>query len=323
MKSKSFVVLAVLFLCACPASALIEFNDGQINNIDYVVEEHVYVDYQTPEMYTTVNVLPGGNIEYLYHLEAYEQGRINVQGGSIFHLYSYNSSRIDFSGGKSGWINCYDTSQVDMSGGSIHLDIRSYNYSRVNVTGGSIGFMFLIYDSSKVNISGGEILFLKSYDSSHLNVSGGNIETLDSYGSNPVNIFGGSIENLRSYDSSRVDIYSGSIDKYLYGLDSSLVNIFGGLIESDLALWDQSMIKIFGYDFAVDGQPVGYGELTSILGNNPWDDAFRHLTGTLLSGEFIDTGFLIGHDAKIILIPEPATILLLGLGGLFIKRRRS
>jgi len=88
-----------------------------------------------------------------------------------------------------------------------------------------------------------------------------------------------------------------------------------------LELLDESMIQIFGSDFAVDGLAVGYGEITNILGGDPWDEPYRRLTGTLLSGELIDTGFYIGHDARIILIPEPATITLLGIGGLVLRKR--
>ena len=70
------------------------------------------------------------------------------------------------------------------------------------------------------------------------------------------------------------------------------------------------MIRIFGSDFEVDGQPFGYGELTSILGSIPLLEPTRRLTGTLLSGELIDNDFYIGHNAKIILIPEPASAAL-------------
>jgi len=40
------------------------------------------------------------------------------------------------------------------------------------------------------------------------------------------------------------------------------------------------------------------------------------MTGTLASGDIINNQFRIGNTAKIVLIPEPATFLLLGLGGL-------
>jgi len=46
------------------------------------------------------------------------------------------------------------------------------------------------------------------------------------------------------------------------------------------------------------------------------------LTGTLLSGDPINNQFRIGNNAKIVLVPEPATIVLLGLGGLALLRRR-
>jgi hypothetical protein len=89
-----------------------------------------------------------------------------------------------------------------------------------------------------------------------------------------------------------------------------------------LKLWDQSEIQIFGSDFAVDGLAIGYGELTSILGGDPWYEPLRYLTGTLLNGELIDTTFRIGDNARIVLIPEPASAMIIGIGGLFLFLRR-
>jgi hypothetical protein len=89
-----------------------------------------------------------------------------------------------------------------------------------------------------------------------------------------------------------------------------------------LELRDESQIKIFGSDFAVDGQAIGYVELTSILGGSPWAEPYRHLTGVLLSGELINNAFYIGDSARIILIPEPATFALLGLSFLVLRKRR-
>jgi len=128
---------------------------------------------------------------------------------------------------------------------------------------------------------------------------------------------------LGSRESSQINISGGSIAD-LGSYDSSQVNITGGLIDSDLFLLDQSLIQIFGSDFAVDGQPFGFGELISIFGGSPKNEPWRRLTGTLLSGELIDCDFRIGHDARIILtIPEPATVSLLSIGGLMLRKRHD
>ncbi len=85
-------------------------------------------------------------------------------------------------------------------------------------------------------------------------------------------------------------------------------------------LGQSATLTIYGSDFVVDGQPFGYGELTSILGGNWTDEPSRRLIGTLDSGDLIDNGFRIDHNAKIVLIPEPATLLLLGLGAVMVRR---
>ena len=189
------------------------------------------------------------------------------------------------------------------SEGYIAESLHGYNDSRLNISGGRISKFLWAHGSSQVNISDGSIGFFCSWDSSQANISGGSINDLVSYGSSQIDIFGGSIWRL-------------------FGDSSSQVNITGGEIEGGLYLWYQSVIQIFGYDFAVDGTPFGYGELGSILGGSPWYEPLRHLTGTLLSGELIDTDFYIGEDAKIVLIPEPASAMLLGLGSFFFALRR-
>jgi len=240
-----FIAAVVLLLCACPAHALIEFKDGLTHDIDYQIIDYVYVDSQTPYMYTTVNWLAGAHARALIGCE---HSRINILGGSV------------------GFLESWDFSQVDISGGSIEDRLDSWG-------------------SSQLNISGGFIYGLVSWESSHADISGGSIG----------------------------DLVSSS---------SGQINVFGGTISGDLRLWGQSKIRIFGYDFAVDGQPLGYGELTSIYGGLPDYEPLRHLTGTLLSGELFDNDFYIGNDARIVLIPEPTTLLLLGIGGLVLRKRR-
>lgn len=158
--------------------------------------------------------------------------------------------------------------------------------------------------------------FVFGYGSSQVNISGGHIDNwINSYDSSQVNISGGSIDDcLNSYNSSQVNISGGRIGGF-FSSGSSQVNISGGSIGGDLELWGQSQIKIFGSDFAVDGLAVGYGELTSDV------YGMRHLTGTLLNGEPINNNFQIGEDARIILIPEPASLALFVLGGLVLRKK--
>ncbi len=159
---------------------------------------------------------------------------------------------------------------------------------------------------TKVNLlSGGRIRYnLYGYEDSRISIRGGDIRRFYSHDYSQTSIFGGSMYDLISYDCSRINIYGGSIG-------------------NDLSLSNQSTIRIFGSVFAVDGQPVGYGKITSILGGSPENESLRRLTGTLLSGALIDNDFYIGHDARIILVPEPATIFLFGLGALCLRKRRK
>ncbi len=306
-----WVMAVVLSVAGSPVLGYINLTGGATYDIDYEINEDVRVDYQaTTAMRTTVNLLDGGSITY--HLLTYEDSRVNILGGSIgAGLYAYDSSQVDISGGSIGDIMiAYGSSQVDMSGGSIEGWLDAAGTSQVSLSGGSIRDILSAFESSQISFSGGSIgMWLGAYDSGQVSFSGGSI--------------GGP---LIAYDSSQVDISGGSIGSYLRAVGSSLVDISGGSI-GDYLLVDQSgILTIIGSDFAVDGVPFGYGELTSILGGFPWDEPSRYLTGTLASGELIGNDFYISHDGKIVLIPAPGAVVLgsIGLGFLgWLRRRRT
>lgn len=284
MKYRNSMIWAIVSVgCLTSASSFgtIHFNDGGIHNINYEINDEVWVDYETPSMYTTLNWLDGA---YTNFLRGYENSKINIRRGGRVH-----------------WLASRDSGQVSISGGSIYeLDC---------------------FDSSQVSISSGFVDELLSYGSSRVNIYSGSMESISSRGSSQVNIYGGGIDYLASCYSSLINISGGSIDE-LKSYDSGQINLTGGSIHGDLELWGQSKIQIFGSDFEVDGQPFGYGELTSILGRWPSAEPLRHLTGTLAHGSILDNDFRIGHTSKIILIPEPATLLLLALGNLLLRRKR-
>ncbi len=293
MKSKRVEILTaaiVLLVSASPVMAVIEFNDGGTydilaNKTNKVVE--VWIDFETPGMGTTVNILEGGIFGFTgYDLKGFEDSIINLLGGSIASLGAYGRSQVTVSAG--------------VIGGRQHL--YACDNSRVTVSGGRIN-NFRVYDSSQATISGGWISILSPKDSSQVTVSGGQMGALSASDSSQVTVSGGQMGDLCASDSSQV-------------------TISGGVLEEALIVDSHGTMAIYGSDFAVDGTPVGYIELSSILGGPFRNEPHRRLTGTLASGEPINNDFQIGHSAKIVLVPEPATLLLLGFGGLMLKRKR-
>ena len=113
------------------------------------------------------------------------------------------------------------------------------------------------------------------------------------------------------YDNSKLFC----IDGYLHTLvtrDNSISTIRGGIIENAIITEDQSEVYIYGYDFALDGIEIDYGG----IGVN-----WGILTGTLISGDPLEVNLDINHFSSIILIPEPATFLLFGLGTITLGNR--
>ena len=166
---------------------------------------------------------------------------------------------------------------------------------------------------------------LNAGGSSQVAISGGVIKNvLRARGSSQVAVSGGSIDAISTYDNSQVTISDGLLNRNLYAYDNSQVTVSGGLFEGDLlVLVDSAVLTIHGSDFAVDSMPVGYTDLYSIFGGSYKYEPYRQLTGTLLNGEPFDNDFRIGELGRIVLVPEPTTLLLLGLGGLALMRGRK
>lgn len=217
--------------------------------------------------------------------------------------------------------------QVNLLPGGVitdYYDLRAYSDSHVNILGGWIGNNLRACDNSLVQIFSGFIgRNLIVVDNSRADISGGSMDLLWAAGNSYIEISSGSINfDLQAINKSRVYISGGSIGTEVFVYENSQVQISGGSIGGALIPNNWSILTIQGSDFTVDGQPFGYGELMSIYGGTWQLESTRHLTGTLVSGEMIDNYFFIGYDASIVLVPEPAMILLLALGGLAVIRRR-
>jgi len=142
-----------------------------------------------------------------------------------------------------------------------------------------------------------------------------------------VDTYGGSIESLRTYDSSTANIYGGEIWIDPQSYNSSTINIYGGsLICQSIIVWDSAILNIYGGDLNVGNAPYfSESSEVNIHGYGFSYDGVRHLTGFLTDGSsfiFNELSPSRYSHINLIVMPEPTTLLLVGLGCLLIRKRR-
>lgn len=242
-----FCLIVVISSFVVPDTfGLIQFNDGLSHDINYAINNEIWIDYESPQVQTTVNFYSGAsNSQYLY---GYNECIVNLYGGTCAH-YAY------------------------------------------------------IYNNTEFNVLGGRVTnFLHAYDNTIVNFTAGSLEGIDLHNNSPLNMSGSaSLSRLYVYGNSTAIIDDGRISWYLEVSSTSPVYINGGDIE-EIRGNESSNIYIKGYNFAVDGTPVGYTEITS-LGFDP--DPYRRLTGVLFNGDLMDTQFRLSLTGKIILVEAP------------------
>lgn len=141
-------------------------------------------------------------------------------------------------------------------------------------------------------------------------------------------------EDQYSGENSHGEIYGGYIGKFLVLDEASDASMYGGHVVSGISSPDRGQFswyggtiageirsgwssypgassyhKIYGYDFKIDGEVVTDFILTSQRYSG-------RLTGFLQDGTAIDNDYVIygGSKIELIVIPEPTTLLMLGLG---------
>lgn len=203
-------------------------------------------------------------------------------------------------------------------------NLYGFNNSIINIYGGIITGHLAGYDNCKITVFGNsdeDTFAVYGYNNSQISLSNGLIDGLSITDNCTANIDGGNLKySIQSYDNSIVSFSSGLVKDSLHAHGFSQITYTGGVVEDSLCLNDSAILTIYGSDFAIDGTPLDYGVLTSIFSNGYLNEPVRNLTGRLSNGDIINNDFYIGGNAKIILIPEPATILLLSIGTIIVRK---
>ena len=209
---------------------------------------------------------------------------------------------------------------------------RAYNQSTAVVSGGSVSTL-KAYDTSTVDISGGSVHFLQAYDKACLKLSSGNVAVIESYDTTRVEIIGGTFNKLSIYDNSTATLSGGGLSDWLNVWNKSNLNIIGGSIGGrGLRVWNTANVNIYGGNVwtvhAFQSATITFWATDFFLGEGLSLNGNELVGIGLLSGQWLDgtewTTEIRWNDdtATILLIPEPATLLLLSLGGLALPYRK-
>jgi len=141
-----------------------------------------------------------------------------------------------------------------------------------------------------------------------LDILGGDIARLAANDNTYTNWYDGEMNTLWARDDSIVNIYGGTLD-ILGVTENSLVSLYGGNLNR-LGITNNGLLNLYAYD--VICHPEGG------LYDRGWLEG-RYISSDLYFNiDFVE----LGTCSHINIVPEPSTLLLLGLGGLLLRRRK-
>jgi hypothetical protein len=155
MKKAIITIGLVVLLVNGSTSAVVDFNDGGYHLIDYVINDGVNVDYDTPYAGTQLEIASGGWIKQ--SLNAHGTSRITINGGNAENIIAIGDVRVVMYSGLVVSILAGGNDEVEIHGGEITEGIGIGNNGSAIITDGIIGVIG-VDDGSHIIMSGGTIL---------------------------------------------------------------------------------------------------------------------------------------------------------------------
>lgn len=184
-------------------------------------------------------------------------------------------------------------------------------------------------------IDGGIVYKLVLRTHSTASISGGRVEhRLDVVDNSTVDIFSGWVGELWVYHEATVNMTSGGA-MVITARDNAIVTMSGGDVVEGIFASRNGTIYLDGTNFQVNGTPLVNGDklsdFVSLIENRRVGSIYDYytgtITGTLADGTPLHDKFEIHNvgmyegTADIIIIPEPCSLLLLGIGVVIFNRR--